>query len=191
MVRLVLASSSPRRQELLAELGFPFVVRVCPVDEAERPGESPVEMVARLAREKAESVPLQEGEVLIAADTTVALDGEVLGKPVDHADARRMLVALRDRVHQVHTAVALRRDGEVRVEVTTTDVTMRPYSDAEIEEYIVGGSPMDKAGAYGIQDEPFAPAGEIDGSYTNVMGLPLEMLGRMLEEWGIEAPRAE
>ncbi len=186
---LILASNSPRRQELLAELGLAFQVRVKSVDEVEQPGETPVEMVRRLAQTKAEVIPLSKGEVIIAADTTVVLAGQVLGKPCDAEDARRMLLALRNRVHQVYTGVALRRDGQVRVQVAATDVTMRAYSDDEITEYIAGGSPLDKAGAYGIQDQSFNPVSAITGCYTTVMGLPLCLLAQMLVEWGIAVPR--
>ncbi len=186
--RLILASNSPRRQELLAVLGLSYVVRVVAVDEAELPGERPLDMVARLAREKAAAVPLAPGELLIAADTTVDLAGEVLGKPRDADDARRMLRAMRGRPHAVHSAVALRRGDELLLEVASTEVAMRPYSGAEVEAYIASGGPMDKAGAYGIQDQPFSPAERIAGCYLNVMGLPLCHLARALLRWGVPLP---
>ena len=187
-VRLVLASNSPRRQELLAVLGLPFVVRVVPVDEAERPGETPAEMVLRLARAKAAAVPLVDGELLIAADTTVDLEGTVLGKPRDEGDARRMLEAMRGRPHLVHSGIALRREGEIWSEVCSTTVVMRAYSAAEVEAYIASGGPLDKAGAYGIQDRPFSPAERIAGCYLNVMGLPLCHLAQGLLRWGVTPP---
>jgi MAF protein len=188
LTRLVLASNSPRRQELLGRLGLAFVVRVAAVDESEQPAESPVEMVVRLAREKAAAVPLAAGELLIAADTTVDLAGEVLGKPQDEADARRMLLAMRGRPHAVHTGIALRRDGETALEVVTTGVLIRPYTAAEVEAYIASGGPLDKAGAYGIQDWPFCPVERIEGCYLNVMGLPLCHLARGLLRWGVPLP---
>ncbi len=186
--RLVLASNSPRRQELLGRLGVPFAIRTAPVDEAGRQGETPVDMVARLAEIKSKGVPLHQDEILIAADTTVALAGEVMGKPVDLEDSRRMLQALRDRVHAVHSGVVLRRRGKVHVEVVTTQVWMRPYGDAELQTYLDSGAPLDKAGAYGIQDEPFQPVSRIEGCYMNVVGLPLCHLSRALLHWGIALP---
>jgi septum formation protein len=185
---LILASNSPRRQELLGVLGVPFRIRAAPVDETELPGEAPAAMVARLARRKAEAVALEPDELLLAADTTVELDGVVLGKPAGEADARRMLEALRGRPHAVHSAIALRAAGREHGEVVTTAVVMRPYSAADLAAYLSSGSPMDKAGAYGIQDEPFAPCERIDGCYLNVMGLPLCHVARALRAWGMALP---
>jgi len=169
-------------------LGLPFTIRAVPVDEAERPHEAPAAMVARLARRKAAAVALEPDELLLAADTTVELDGQVLGKPADAADARRMLEALRGRPHAVHSAIALRAAGRRHAEVVTTTVVMRPYSEADLAAYLATGSPMDKAGAYGIQDEPFAPGERIVGCYLNVMGLPLCHVARALRAWGVAVP---
>lgn len=189
MVSLVLASNSPRRQELLGVLGLSYTVRVAEVDESIRPGERPAAMVARLAREKALAVPLSPEELLIAADTTVELEGQVLGKPADREDAGRMLRMLRGRMHRVHTAVALRQGEEVEVEVVTTQVWMRNYGEEEVEAYLASGQAQDKAGAYGIQDEPFSPAERIEGCYMNVVGFPLCHLAQGLLHWGVAIPR--
>lgn len=187
-LRLILASNSPRRQELLGVLGLAFHVRVAAVDETERAGESPARMVRRLALLKAQAVPLEGDELLIAADTTVELEGEVLGKPADEADARRMLAALRGRPHAVHTAIVLRRSEHLQSETVSTVVVMRAYGESEVAAYLRAGGPMDKAGAYGIQDEPFAPVERIAGCYLNVMGLPLCHLARGLHSWQVEVP---
>jgi septum formation protein len=188
-IHIVLASASPRRQGLLAELGLAFSIRTERVDEAILPGESPADLVARLSRIKAGAVPLQENEVVVAADTVVALDDAVLGKPLNADDARRMLLALRDRPHLVHTGLSVGRPGHIRTETVTTLVFMRPYSTGDIEAYIASGQPMDKAGAYGIQNQPFAPVSRVEGCYMTVMGLPLCHVARGLLRWGIEVPR--
>lgn len=188
VIRLVLASNSPRRQELLAALGRPFEVRVTAVDESPAPDETPAAMVLRLSREKARAATLAADELLIAADTTVELDGQALGKPADLEEARRMLEALRGRMHTVHTGLALRSAQALRSILASTIVIMRPYSAAELADYLASGSPLDKAGAYGIQDEPFAPAEEIAGCYLNVMGLPLCHLSRALLDEGVALP---
>jgi septum formation protein len=182
-IQMILASNSPRRQELLGVLGLPFTVRAAPAD-----GETPAQMVLRLARDKACATALRAEELLIAADTTVELDGQVLGKPVDRDDARRMLEALRGRPHAVHTGLALRSTRSVHGVLASTTVAMRCYGAAELRDYLDTGSPLDKAGAYGIQDEPFAPAEHIDGCYLNVMGLPLCHLARALLDWGVALP---
>ncbi len=188
MAVLVLASNSPRRQELLSVLGLPYTIRVAAVDESIRSGETPEAMVARLAREKALAVPLSPGELLIAADTTVELEGQVLGKPADREEAHRMLRRLRGRMHRVHTAVALRQGEEVEVQVVTTQVWMRAYREEELEAYLSSGQAEDKAGAYGIQDEPFSPAERVEGCYMNVVGFPLCHLAQGLLRRGISMP---
>ncbi len=188
MMTLVLASNSPRRQELLGVLGLPYLIRVAPVDESILLTETPEAMVARLAREKALAVPLSPGELLIAADTTVEVEGQVLGKPADQEEARRMLQILRGRMHRVHTAVALCRDGEVEIQVVTTRVWMRTYGEEELESYLASGQAEDKAGAYGIQDEPFSPAERVEGCYMNVVGFPLCHLARRLLRRGVSVP---
>ncbi len=194
----ILASSSPRRRELLASLGIAFTVVKPEIDETQHPGEASLDYVRRLSQQKAAHVAahLPPPAAVLAADTVVILaadtlgvDGEILGKPVDAEDARQMLKRLRGRVHQVYTALTLLvlDHGNARQEmtnVTRTDVYMRDYSDADIEAYIATGDPFDKAGSYAIQHEEFHPVERIEGSYTNVVGLPLETLHAMLAEIG-------
>lgn len=183
-MRLVLASGSPRRRELLALLGLPFDVVATDVDESVRPGEAPTDLVRRLAVEKAQAADRSGAAdvVVLAADTIVELAGEILGKPADADDARRMLRALSARTHRVHTGVAVRRGGPTACEVVTTSVTMAPISDAAVEWYLATGEPTDKAGAYAIQGAGGAFVAAIEGSASNVVGLPLatvvELLGR-------------
>jgi nucleoside triphosphate pyrophosphatase len=193
-MQFVLASGSPRRRELLASLGIEFVVIKSDIDETQRAGESPYDYVRRLSIEKAEAVAarLTEPSLILAADTVVILaadtigvteTGGVLGKPVDADDARDMLGRLRARDHVVCTALTLLQPDSqsILTELTRTIVTMRDYSDAEIDTYIATGDPFDKAGAYAIQHDGFHPVDHIDGSYSNVVGLPLETLKEMLE----------
>lgn len=182
----VLASRSPRRRELLGRLGLDFTVDVADVDESSFPGEPPEALVCRLCRAKAAAVADHHaGEVVLAADTIVVLDGVILGKPRDSLDAVAMLSALRDRVHVVYTAVCVIYDGRAATRLSATDVTMRAYTDAEIEAYVETGDPLDKAGAYGIQDPRFAPVAAWDGCYSAVMGLPLGLAAELLAEAGV------
>lgn len=186
----VLASGSPRRRELLGSLGITFTVIKPDIDETERPGEDPVAYVRRLSQEKAQAVAerLSEPSAILAADTTVFFEGRILGKPADAAEARAMLAALRDTAHTVCTALTLRRTdspAHSRTEHAITTVIMRAYSDAEIDAYIASGDPFDKAGGYAIQHAGFAPAARIEGSYTNVMGMPVETLRAMLEDFDL------
>ena len=175
MKKLILASNSPRRRELIALFDWPFTVIPADIDESRLPEESPVQYVRRLACEKAQAIAAQENGLIVAADTIVADGDELLGKPLDEDDARRMLVQLRGRTHQVYTGIALidTETGESFDDVCRTDVPMREYSDNEIEEYIATGDPMDKAGAYAIQHAGFHPVEELTGCYASVMGLPL------------------
>jgi len=184
---LVLASSSARRQELLAALGLAFVTAAADVDEAQLPGEAPSELVQRLSASKARAVAgLFPEAVIIGADTVVVLDGVVLGKPSGAADAARMLRALRSREHQVFSAVTALRPAEGRsaVELSESRVWMRGYSDDEIAAYVAGGDPLDKAGAYAIQHPAFAPVERYIGCYAGIMGLPLCHLARALAAVG-------
>lgn len=194
-MQFVLASGSPRRRELLASLGIDFVVIKSDIDETQSADEAPYEFVRRLSIEKAEAVAarLTEPSLVLAADTVVILaadtigvteSGDVLGKPVDAADARDMLRRLRARDHVVCTALTLLKpdSGRIITELTRTTVTMRAYSDAEIDAYIATGDPFDKAGAYAIQHDGFHPVDHIDGSYSNVVGLPVETLKGMLDQ---------
>jgi septum formation protein len=177
---LILASTSPRRRELIAVLGIPFrVVAPLGVDETPFDGESPRELARRLAAEKAQSV---DGDPVLAADTVVEIDGDILGKPVDADDARRMLQLLSDRTHLVHTGVAVRSGEGVRVEVAvvTTSVRFVPLTPEAIEWYLATGEPFDKAGAYAIQGAGGVFVEGVEGSVSNVVGLPLSTVVAML-----------
>lgn len=193
---LILASASPRRQEFLRALGLDFQVRTADLDESRLEGESPAEMVTRLARAKAHTIvadlPGDLGPaVVIAADTTVALDDVELGKPASSDDAANMLTILRSRPHQVHTAIQiLSVTGEGKIDwdvarLNSTTVHMRHYTDREMLDYIATGDPMDKAGGYAIQHRAFAPVERISGCAAGVMGLPLADLRAMLAPVGI------
>ena len=194
MARLILASGSPRRRELLAQAGFEFTVWAADVDESVRAGEDPIAYVTRLAREKAQAVFNAEGQrdkgtegqgdgvVVLGADTTVVLDGEILGKPRDAADAARMLRALSGRTHRVITGVAVVSAERVEVAAEITAVRFAEIGDGEIAAYVASGEPMDKAGAYGIQGRAAKWIPRIEGCYFNVMGLPLALVAAMLEE---------
>lgn len=185
-MRLVLASGSPRRSELLALLGLPFDVIPVDLDESVRPGESAVDLVRRLAIDKAGAIGDSDaGGLVVAADTTVEVAGEILGKPVDATDARRMLRALSARTHLVHTAVAVRRNAHTELEVVTTSVTMAPLTEASIDWYVATGEPIDKAGAYAIQGAAGAFVTAIDGSASNVVGLPLATVVELLRRQGV------
>jgi septum formation protein len=185
MARLILASASPRRRELLTQAGFSFTVKAADIDESVLPGEDPEAYVTRLAREKAQTIfdALDDAAaVVLGADTTVVLDGEILGKPLDKADAVRMLRALSGRTHRVITGVAVvtarGTDGTAEV----TEVRFCGLSDSEIAEYVETGEPMDKAGAYGIQGRAGKWIPRIEGCYFNVVGLPLARVCAMLRE---------
>ena len=186
-VRVVLASSSPRRRELLGLVGIEHVVRPSGIDESLRSGESPRAHAERLAREKAEAVA-EPGAVTIGSDTIVVVDGDVLGKPQSAGDAAEMLRRLSGRAHVVITAVAVHYGEHTFVGAEEVDVTFRMLRDEEIESYIATGEPMDKAGAYGIQGYGATLVTRIDGDYFAVMGLPLNRLVRLLEEAGLEYP---
>ena len=186
---LVLASSSPRRTEILGRLGLPFETDEPGVDEPDAaPGADPVEVARERALEKARAVASRRnaGSVL-GADTVVELDGVVLGKPRDEQDAARMLRDLRGREHRVITAVALvdAATGEAAEGYRASRVVMRDYADDEIAAYVASGAPMDKAGAYGVQDEAFAPASEVRGCYLNVVGLPVCETLKLAERFGL------
>ena len=189
--RLVLASGSPRRQQLLSLLGLPFVIRAAGVVEEPLNGELPREMVLRVAQAKAYAVSdTRIDELVIAADTTVALDDRSLGKPADGADAARMLRELRGRSHTVFTGVVIWHPATRRMasDLGASSVWMRDYTDGEIDRYVESGDPLDKAGAYAIQHPGFDPVARVEGCWLNVMGLPLCHLGRMLAAWSIALP---
>ncbi len=192
---LILASASPRRRRLIALLGLPARQMTADVDEESVAIPDPARNVVETARLKAAAIARRLGPgtaIIIAADTTVALDGEMLNKPVDAADARRMLHRLRGRIHQVHTGIVLWRTdtGAVITDVATVDVPMRHYGDEEIETYVATGDPLDKAGAYAIQHPVFRPALALAGCYAAVVGLPLCHLARALWRWGVPADPA-
>lgn len=173
---LILASASPRRAEILRNAGIPFVQEVPkPVDETPKPGEPPRDYVMRLAREKAHAA-LGPGRLVLAADTTVVVEGDILGKPSDTDDAVRMLRRLSGRTHDVITGICLRDcQGQV-VDAATTRVWFSDLSDQEIEVYVASGEPMDKAGAYGIQGRASKFITRVEGCYFNVMGLPVSLV---------------
>ena len=185
---LVLASNSPRRRQLFALTGLPFIVSSADVDESLLENEKPADYVLRLAEKKARTVHANADQIILGSDTTVVDGTDILSKPVDETDAVAMLTRLRGHTHQVYTGVALLRmsDGLLLKELCVTDVPMRDYSDDEIRAYVATGDPLDKAGAYAIQHPDFHPVASVRGCYTSVMGLPLCHVTRMLREMGIE-----
>jgi septum formation protein len=187
-VQLTLASQSPRRRELLALLGIAPEVRPAHTDETVRPGETPESYARRVAADKAAAVP---GELVLGADTVVVLGHEILGKPRDAEDARRMLRALSGRVHRVLTAVCLRRAGAeplVRDRLVSTEVVFAPLSAAEVDWYVGTGEPLDKAGAYAVQGAGGLFVREVRGSVSNVVGLPLHETAELLRAVGWSLP---
>jgi septum formation protein len=213
---LVLASASPRRSELLAQGGYQFTVHPAHINEDPLPGEEPIAYVTRLAREKAQAVfrelasayPTQElgapsfaqphrakggnpALFVLGADTTVTLDGHILGKPADSADAARMLRLLSGRTHRVITGVALVTAAGVEVAAEVTGVRFLTLSDAEIAAYVATGEPLDKAGAYAIQGRAARWIPRIEGCYFNVVGLPLALVAQILEGQGIASEESE
>ena len=184
--RIILASQSPRRRELLTLIGIPHEIRPADLDESVMPGEMPATHAERLARAKAEAVAASHADaVVIGADTIVVLDGDILGKPRDAADATTMLRRLSGRTHTVLTAVAVVRSGEMVSGVEFVEVTFRPLTAEQIERYIATGEPMDKAGAYGIQGFGAVIVERVDGDYFAVMGLALGRLVGLLEQVGV------
>jgi septum formation protein len=179
-LKLVLASRSPRRAELLRAAGIDFTVRVADIDETPRSGELPGEYVLRLAEEKALAVAAAVDEIILAADTTVVLGDEILGKPESALDAARMLRALSGQRHDVITGICLKRGTEVVRDMTTTAVWFAPLDESEIADYVGSGEPMDKAGAYAIQGVASRFVDRIEGSYANVVGLPVALIYRHL-----------
>ena len=192
MTQWVLASSSPRRQELLKLLLADFEVVPSNVDESVLVGESPETLVARLAREKALAVQtLYPSARIIGADTVVVRDREILGKPASRDDGWNMLKKLSERTHQVLTGVCLLHLDTTFVEVSTTDVTFCHLTDPEIEAYLQSGEPLDKAGAYAIQGLGARFVQRIDGCYFNVVGLPVPRLYQMIKQLDLEASRTQ
>lgn len=190
-MRLVLASASPRRKELLTQAGFAFDVFPADISEEVRPGEDPIAYVTRLAREKAEAAyrqligQQQSNIAVLGADTTVTLDGHILAKPEDGADAARMLRLLSGRTHRVITGVAIVTPQRTEVAAEVTAVRFLSLHDEQIAAYIATGEPMDKAGAYGIQGYAAQWIPRIEGCYFNVVGLPLALVGQMLHAMNV------
>lgn len=183
---LVLASASPRRQELLRNAGILFEVQAAHIPEDPLPGEDAKECAERLAREKALAIArLRPQDAVLGADTVVVVDGEILGKPTDAADAARMLRLLSKRDHRVITGVCLVVGGQCSVASETTAVTMSAITEKDIADYIASGEPMDKAGAYAIQGLASRWIPRIEGDYANVVGLPAALVWRMLRENGL------
>ncbi len=185
---IILASNSPRRRELLAQIGLAFTVAPSHVDESVLPGEAPVSYAERVAQDKARAAAKQAGKgIVIAADTIVVVGGAILGKPADAADARRMLTELSGREHEVVTGLAVMDAASEQcvTRISITKVWFRDLTEREIASYVATGEPLDKAGAYGIQGRGALLVERIEGCYSNVVGLPLSLLGEMLREFGI------
>jgi septum formation protein len=183
---LVLASASPRRQELLRSANIPFEVQPADIDEDPLPNEPAKACAERLAREKAQAIAQKRSnDAVLGADTVVVIDNQILNKPVDAADAVRMLRLLSGRTHQVITGVCLIVHGPCEVASETTSVTMSEISEEEIAAYVVTGEPMDKAGAYAIQGRASCWIPRIEGDYSNVVGLPVARVYRMLQRAGV------
>ncbi len=191
-MKFILASQSPRRRELLASIGLTFDVMPSEVPEVHQPGESPEEYVARLSRDKAAAIAAKHGEAwIIAADTTVLLGEELLEKPADEEDAKRMLAAISGKTHVVYTGVTLQNDmrGWRDTRVAESEVRILPLDPRDIEWYVSTGEPLDKAGAYAAQGIGAIFVDSIHGSYTNVVGLPLALLFQMLRRAGVDPLR--
>jgi septum formation protein len=186
--KLVLASGSPRRAEILTSVGWEFTKIVPDIDESEVPGESPEDYVQRLAREKAEAVAPKNNEgVILAADTTVVIDDQIIGKPVDMEDARRMLRLLSGKGHEVLTGVAVLIDGDMRIGLQRTGVKFAELTEAEVNFLAEMGDPLDKAGAYAVQAQAALFIEGIEGDYWNVVGLPISLVYRLVD---LSVPRA-
>ncbi|HVC34081.1 MAG TPA: Maf family protein [Chloroflexota bacterium] len=191
---LVLASTSPRRRELLARLGLPFSVVPMDVPESPLPGESPAQTAERLAVAKARAgaatLPDHPGVLVVGADTVVVYRGQPLGKPATPDEARAMLRRLRGKTHRVISGVAVvdAQTGQAVTRTATTRVHLRPLTDDEIDRYVATGDPLDKAGAYAIQNQAFHVVEWIKGCYSNVVGLPLCVLAEELAEFGVSVP---
>ena len=186
---IILASQSPRRRQLLGQIGLDhFIVRPARGEEVMDPALSPAQLVEELSRQKAREVAgaSDPGDLVIAADTVVAIDGRVLGKPHDREEACAMLSALSGREHTVYTGVTVCRDDRMLTQHEATQVRFRTLSPREIQAYVDSGEPMDKAGAYGVQELGALLVEGIRGDYFNVVGLPLCRLGQMLSQFGVE-----
>lgn len=187
-MKIVLASQSPRRQDLLGQMGLEFTTRSPQIDEDAFQGRDARDLVQTLSREKAQWVAAQlPGDpIVIGADTVVVRDGTILGKPKDPAEARAMLASLSGRTHQVYTGVTVCQGDKVVTQAEETQVTFRPLTQQEIACYVATGEPMDKAGAYGIQGLGGLLVAGIQGDYHNVVGLPVCRLGQILRDFGVD-----
>jgi len=180
---LILASQSPRRSEILRQAGIDFIVRPANVDEAVLADESPETYVKRVAAEKATAAEAGPSDIVLGADTVVVADGQIFGKPADQADAVRMLEMLSGREHTVLTGICLRHGNETVLDVAETRVWFLPLTRSELDEYVATGEPLDKAGAYAIQGLASKFIQRIEGSYANVVGLPIELVCEYLRRW--------
>ena len=190
-MQLILASSSPRRRELLGLFGIPFVIRAADIDETMDPNLPPEQEVARVSRCKALAVPRQTDDVVIAADTIVVCEGRVLGKPHSPREAEEMLTLLSGRDHQVMTGCTIAAGEQVQTFTEITDLHFRPLEPEEIRRYVESGEPMDKAGAYGIQGGAALFCRRMEGDYYNVMGLPVCRLWQQLRHLAPELMEAD
>jgi septum formation protein len=182
---LILASGSPRRAEILSSVGWEFTKSVPDIDESEIEGESPENYVVRLAKGKAEKVAVDNPEgIVLGADTTVVIDGQIIGKPVDMADAKRMIRMLAGNWHEVLTGVAIVGRGETRTGLQRTRVKFFEMSDAEVDFLAEEGEPLDKAGAYAVQAQAALFIEGIEGDYWNVMGLPISLVYGLIKKAG-------
>ena len=181
-MNLILASASPRRKELLEKFGVPFLIRAADIDETMDSSKPPYDEVGRVSRLKAMATPREPDDVLIAADTIVVCEGNVLGKPRDEAEAAKMLRLLSGRDHQVMTGCTVLRGERCVTFTEVTDLHFRELTEKEIAKYVASGEPMDKAGSYGIQGGAALFCERMVGDYYNVMGLPVCRLGRVLTE---------
>ena len=185
-MKIILASQSPRRKELMGLFHIPFVIQVSDADETMDPTASPAQQVALVSRRKAEAVTRDTDDLVIAADTIVVCNGQILGKPKDEADASRMLHLLSGRDHQVMTGCSILRGDRCETFTEVTDLHFRPLRRSEISRYVASGEPMDKAGSYGVQGQGALLVERIDGDFFNVMGLPVLLLSQMLQQFGVD-----
>jgi septum formation protein len=181
--KLILASGSPRRSEIMNAVGWDFTKIVPDIDESELPDENPADYVRRLAKTKAEAIAVNNTDTMVlGADTTVVIDGQIIGKPIDLDDARRMLRLLSGRMHEVLTGIAIVKNGNTRVGLQTTKVKFAELNEKQIEFLVEFGEPLDKAGAYAVQAQAALFIEGIEGDYWNVVGLPISLVYELAKE---------
>ena len=186
--KIILASGSPRRAEILNSVGWKFTKDIPDIDESELPGETPERYVQRLAKAKGKTVAARHsGELVLAADTTVVIDGAIIGKPTDLADARRMLQMLSGKRHEVLTGIAVVKSGNAQLAIQRTGVKFAEMTDAEINFLAEMGDPLDKAGAYAVQAQAALFIEGIEGDYWNVVGLPINLVYELVKKAGLES----